>query len=259
MALRRIGGRGGGGRTGGVTAPVAPARRVPWRHGITALRIRRLVGAVLLAAAAGTAVEALLPEDDVRTPSVLAAATDLPAGHVLAADDLVPVALPDDLVPAGALDPSHADGVAGRRLAGPVGAGEVVTGVRLAGRGLLAGQPAGTVALAVPVLPASADLVRPGDDVAVLTSATDPLTGALLSPDDPATRGATVGDLTAPGAPAPRAVVLDVPAAAAAGALGGVGASAGDGVVVLAVSATDAQQLAQAAAGGPPVVLAVLP
>jgi Flp pilus assembly protein CpaB len=99
--------------------------------------------------------------------SVVVAATDLPAGHSLARADLHVARWPSSLRPAGArAAPST---LIGRRLAGPVGAGEAVTPTRLFGSGLTTGLPRGAVAAAVPLDdPRSADLVRAGDHLDLL-------------------------------------------------------------------------------------------
>ncbi|MEJ5912860.1 SAF domain-containing protein [Pseudokineococcus sp. 1T1Z-3] len=218
---------------------LVPWRR-PWRGG--ARRLRHGAAALLLAVAAGLAVHALQPGGAEGGPLLVSAVTDLPAGHVLGPDDVHPLSVPDVVAPDAAVAAGRTDDVVGRRLASPVRAGEVLTDVRLAGSDLLAGQPPGSVALALTVLPASAALVRPGDAVLVLTADVDPL-------------GGDVGRAT--GRP-PRAVVVDVPAVAAPGlGLGDAAPPTGD-VVVLALDEADAADLA-AAASGAPVVLALLP
>jgi len=61
--------------------------------------------------------------------------------------------------------------VVGRRLAGPVGSGEPITGTRLVGRDLAAGLSGQDVATAVPLADAHAvELVRPGDRVELLSA-----------------------------------------------------------------------------------------
>ncbi|WP_299038806.1 SAF domain-containing protein [uncultured Pseudokineococcus sp.] len=206
---------------------------------------RRLLAALLVAAAAGTAVEALRPAPPDRGAQVVAVAADLPAGHVVRTDDLVPLAVPPDVVPDGAL--GAPDAAVGRRLVAAVRAGELVTDARLGGSGLLVGAPAGAVAVGVPLPAASAGLVAPGDAVLVLAAPADPLLAAAGS---------------APGADvlAPRAVVLDVPGAATGGGVGPLGgALPGDGVVVLAVTREEARSVAAAVTGGAGVSLALLP
>ncbi len=100
------------------------------------------------------------------------AARDLPAGHVLAADDVRTVSVPQSAVPSGALSAP-----AGAVLASPLRRGEAVTDVRTVSPALARAQPGGT---ALPLrLPDAgvADLLRPGDEVDLL--ATDPDDGSV--------------------------------------------------------------------------------
>lgn len=129
---------------------------------------RRLLAGILVALAAGIAVDAVAVPGPPGV-AVVTAAADLGAGTVLGAGDLVVVQVPADLLPDGALGANDARG---RALATPVRRGEVVTDARLVGAGLLAGQPAGTVAVPVrPSDPAVAALLRPGDRVRVVAGA----------------------------------------------------------------------------------------
>jgi Flp pilus assembly protein CpaB len=109
---------------------------------------------------------------------VVVAAHDLPAGHQLTGRDLAVRHWPAPLRPAGARgDPAA---LAGRRLAGPVGSGEPITGTRLMGADLAAGLPPRLVAAAVPLPDEHAvELVRPGDRVDLLEAdrPVDPLAG----------------------------------------------------------------------------------
>ena len=100
---------------------------------------------------------------------LLVSARTLPAGHVLAAHDLRRVRWPAANRPAGArADPA---GVVGRRLAGPVGVGEPITGTRLVGRDLSTGLSGDVVAAAVPLAdPHATELLRPGDRVELLST-----------------------------------------------------------------------------------------
>ena len=111
----------------------------------------------------------------VRTVAVLAAATDLPAGTVLAAADLTRTDLPAPLAPDGASRPGTE--LTGRVLAAPVRRGEVLTDVRVVGPGLWSQVPPGQVAAPVRLADlAVATLLHAGDRVDVL--ATDTATGA---------------------------------------------------------------------------------
>ncbi len=136
-------------------------------------RRRALLAGGLVAAAVATALPQLAPPAPPGR-SVLAAARDLPAGTVLSAADLVRVAVPTALAPAGVLDAPAA--AVGRLVAGPVRRGEPLTDVRLLGAGLLAAldDPAGTVATPVRLAdPAGAALLSAGDVVDVLAAAAD--------------------------------------------------------------------------------------
>jgi Flp pilus assembly protein CpaB len=124
----------------------------------------------LLAALAGfLGVTALTPRGAAAPglPTVVAA-HDVPSGVVLGADDLVveprpPVQRPDTAV-------SEVDAVIGEVLAAPLSAREVLTSSRLRGPGMLAGQPAGTVAMSVPVLDPQAAGVTAGSRVDLYAS-----------------------------------------------------------------------------------------
>ena len=198
-------------------------RRGLWRRAVT----RRLLAAGL---AAGTVLGCLAVA---RTPDggprvdVVVAARGLPAGHELEAADLVVASRPADYAPGGA--PSSASSLVGRRLAGPVTAGEVMTDGRVVGAGLLAGRPANEVAAHVSVADRAAlAMVRAGVSVDIITGT-----------------GATV---------AHSATVLAVGPAASTGA-GGLAAVAGlpEAGLVVAVTPDVASRLAGAArdeAGG---------
>lgn len=130
---------------------------------------RRWLAAVLVATAVFAALRALAPPHP-ATVDVAVAARPLPAGTVLAADDLTTVAFPPDLAPDGL-----GDDLVGRALASAVNAGEPVTDVRLVGPALSRARPGEQ---AVPVrLPDAgmAALLRPGDTVDLLS--TDPASG----------------------------------------------------------------------------------
>lgn len=132
-------------------------------------RFRVLLASGLAAAAVAAGLTAAAPPAAAGV-EVLTATRDLAAGVALTSDDVVATALPDALVPSGALvDPAL---VVGRFVAGPVRRGEPLTDVRLLGAGLLDGGSQ----VAVPVRvaePATAALVRAGDRVDVLSAAPD--------------------------------------------------------------------------------------
>ncbi|RBY74453.1 Flp pilus assembly protein CpaB [Geodermatophilus sp. TF02-6] len=181
------------------------------------LHTARQVFAALLAAAA--LLLALRPDPaPARAPEtvpVVVAAADLPPGAVLTAGDLTVARYPPGLRPGGvAADPAA---LAGQVLAGGVRAGEPVTDAGLVGAGLTAQLRDGQVA--APVRPADlavSALVRPGDRVDVL--ATPP--------------GAGRAEVVAAGA-----LVLAAPGPD----------DADDGLLLLAVDAGTAAQLAAAA------------
>lgn len=118
-------------------------------------RKRRLLAAAALCAAAGVAVEALLPHEP-TTVEVVAASADLPVGTVLTADQLALIRVPEAAVPEHSF--ASPELVAGQQLATPLYAGDVLAQNFLVGSGLLAGSPKGTVA--VPLRPADASTVQ---------------------------------------------------------------------------------------------------
>lgn len=145
-----------------LTAITRPVRRA-------VLRRRRLLAAALAGIAVATGIHAATAPPPPRV-RLLVAARDLPAGIVLAGDDLTEVAFSPDAVP-----DDVAAAPVGRVLAAPLRRGEAVTDVRLVGPGLAEGYPGVT---AVPVRlpdPAMVDLLRVGDRVDLL--ATDPQGG----------------------------------------------------------------------------------
>ena len=135
-------------------------------------RHRVLLAAGLAAGAVAAGLTAVLPPPESQV-QVLTAARDLPAGAVLAPDDVVVALVPGVLLPAGALV-GPADAV-GRLIAGPVRRGETLTDVRLLGAGLLRQQP-GSVAAPVRIGDADTlELLRVGDRIDIL--AADPQRG----------------------------------------------------------------------------------
>ena len=140
-------------------------RRGAWRRRVA----RRLLSAALAATAVlGCVAVARTPEGGAQA-RVLVVVRDLPTGHQLGAADVVEQSRPTGFAPAHAL--GRTGSVTGQRLAGPVGAGEVLTAGRLLGPGLLAGRPAGEVAMHVAVAdPGAVAMVRPGDRVDLLSA-----------------------------------------------------------------------------------------
>ena len=203
-----------------------------WRAGPSRVlaRHRRLVAALMLAIAAGIAVDAAAAEAPPGLP-VVAAATDLPAGAVLSAGDVTAAQAPPELVPDGSADVGS---VVGRRLGAPLRRGELVTDAALLGPGLLVGQPAGSVAVPVrPSDPPPPGLVRPGDRVRVLA-------GPAPSAVDAFGTGSGPADVVVASA-----TVLAVPDDGDAGLLGGEASA----VLLLAVTGAEALALATASDG----------
>ena len=194
-----------------------PRLRRP-RHPVALLR-QTAAGLLLLAAL----VLALRPDPhppaaapEPATVPVVTAARDLPAGTVLADDDLTVRPVPVDMVPTGvSADPVD---LLGRVLAGLLRAGEAVTDVRLVGPGLWSQVPPGQVATPVRLADlAVSGLLRAGDRVDVLATAADGGTTEVV---------------------AAAALVLTVP----------TGAEQDPGLLVLAVPPETATRLAGAAA-----------
>lgn len=130
---------------------------------------RRPLAALCLGLAVAAAVHAVSAPAP-PTVEVLSAVRDLPAGAVLAGDDVQLVALPPDAVPDG----STTDAV-GRTLAAPLRAGEPITDVRLVGADLAAAHPAlSTLPVRLPDA-GLADLLEAGDRIDLI--ATDPQAG----------------------------------------------------------------------------------
>lgn len=132
----------------------------------TVLHHRRPVAGLLAGLAVVTAVQASAAPAE-RTVPVLVAAHDLAPGTVLDPADLTTRAFRPGSVPSGTL---HLGAAVGRRLVGPVRAGEPLTDVRLLDEALLARYP-GTSA--VPVRLGDADaaaLLRVGDRVTLLAA-----------------------------------------------------------------------------------------
>ncbi|MFC7496430.1 MULTISPECIES: SAF domain-containing protein [unclassified Nocardioides] len=159
----------------------------------TLLARRRLLAAVLTGVAVAAGLHATAAEPPTRV-AVLVAARDLPAGTVLARDDVRRAEFAPGSVPDGV-----ADSPAGRTLAAPLRAGEPVTDVRLVGPALTDGYP-GLVAVPVRLPDAGmAGLLRVGDRVDLVSA--DPQGGSaevvadavpvLALPDTPAEVGAT--------------------------------------------------------------------
>ena len=153
-------------------APLATVRR-GWRR---VLARRRPLAALCAALAVLTAVQAASTEPHPST-GVLVAASDLPGGGTVTAEDVTVAPYRADTLPAGTL--ATPDLAVGRVLAAPVRRGEPLTDLRLVAPGLLEGYP-GLVATPVRVADAaSVALLRVGDRVDLV--AADP-EGRTASP-----------------------------------------------------------------------------
>src|SRR6478736_2686865 len=125
---------------------------------------RRLLAGLLTAVAVAVGLQATTAPPPAEVP-VLVAARDLPAGTVVASDDVHRVGFAPGSVPGG-----RADDPVGRTLAGPLRAGEPLTDVRLVGPALTDGYP-GLVAVPVRLPDAGmAGLLRVGDRIDLVSA-----------------------------------------------------------------------------------------
>lgn len=124
---------------------------------------RRLVAAVL----AGLAVLAALSSlrQSPAGHDVLVARHDLVSGHVVGAGDVRPASVPPGTAPAHVLTVEQ---VVGRRVAGPMRAGEPMTDYRVVGPGPLAGYGDDAVLTTIRVDRADVAAVTVGDRVDVV-------------------------------------------------------------------------------------------
>ncbi|MDE0775939.1 MAG: SAF domain-containing protein [Nocardioides sp.] len=186
---------------GGRATARARLDRARWGVRRAVLRRRRLLAALLSAAAVWAGLSAASPEPEVTVP-VLVAAHDLPAGVTIGPDDLETVAFRPGSEPSGAI--GSVTDVAGRLLAAPLSTGEPVTAVRLVGADLARAHPGRR---AVPVRlpdPGMVTLLEVGDLIDLI--ATDPEQGDVstvahavpvlaLPRDDEAGSGVTASGL----------------------------------------------------------------
>jgi Flp pilus assembly protein CpaB len=127
---------------------------------------RRLLAAVCAALAVLAALSAVRQAP--QTEQVLVARHDLASGQVIGRDDIRTAAVPPAAVPGHVLS---RDDAVGRRVAGPMRAGEALTDVRLIGPGSLAGHGDGAVFTTIRVDRADATAIRVGDRVDVVAVA----------------------------------------------------------------------------------------
>lgn len=184
------------------------------------MRHRRAISAVLAGLAALLIVRIAAPAVAATVP-VVVAAHDLAAGTRVAGSDVQIRHFPPGVVPVRAA--TTLGEVVGEVVAGPMRAGEPVTDRRLLGSALLDGLPAGRVAAPVRLQDGdSARLLQPGDAITVYAAAGD---------------GASYASVVVQ-----RTRVVTIPA---------VDDGQQGGLVVLAVTASEAAALAQAAATAP--------
>jgi pilus assembly protein CpaB len=145
---------------------LGPGRRPSWQR----TRLRRVVSAALVAAAAWLALSAFLPQPAPRGVPIVVVAQDLMPGHVLTAGDLAVADWPKDLSPTGAF--TEPVGLVGKALGAGMSRGEPVTAARVRGPGLLTGALPGLVAAHVRLAdPAMAAMAAPGDHVDLISPA----------------------------------------------------------------------------------------
>lgn len=149
---------------------LGPPRKGSRRHLARRARLRRVAAAVLVALAAFVGVSAFAAPRvaSAGVPTVIVV-RPLTVGAVITRNDVDLVDRPAAHRPETAY--AAYEQVVGRVLASPVAAREVLTTQRLAGAGLLVGQPAGRVAMTVPVIDPAATGVRPGSRVDLYATA----------------------------------------------------------------------------------------
>lgn len=205
---------------------------------------RRVLALACLLLAVVTALSARHEKPPIGADSaVLVAAHDLAAGARLSTADVRVQAWPATLRPPAAR--SRPAEVVGRRLAGPIRAGEAITSTRLAGSGLTLGLPASLQAVPVQITgAASLSLVHVGDSI-------DLLAGDALSADMRAPRSARVL------AQRVRVLAVAVPPPDGGGSSYGADGGMDGGSLGLIVAADRATALRIAAAADRPVLATV--
>lgn len=194
----------------------ATLRRLGYRH-------RRTLAALCTFVAVLAALHVLAPPR-IEGVAVLTAASDLPAGTVLAATHLRPSSLPPDAVPADAAR-TPAD-LVGQTLTGPVSARSVLTASTVATGQRLA-RP-GHVVIALPLTDAAlAPLVRPGASLDLFDAAGKRVAQGVRVIASPDAAGSGPGSLGG----SSRAALIEVPPEVATTV-----ATAGSGGLTIAVS-----------------------
>jgi Flp pilus assembly protein CpaB len=206
---------------------------------------RRWIAAVLVAGAVAFGLEAVAPPPAPVT-QIVVAANDLSPGTMLSGNDLRLVDWPVALAPDTAA--TSITELVGHTLAAGLSRGEPVTRMRLVGPTLASavlesGRVATPVRLADPTVAA---LLHPGDRV--------DLVAAQAGSSDPVSGGTAPADARVV---APAALVLSVVQPDQAGSVLVGGATTASGLLVVAVSRTEALGLARASLLGPLSVLLV--
>jgi Flp pilus assembly protein CpaB len=143
---------------------------------VPSLRLARPVRLGLACCCLALAALSALGERPVRAApqaTVVLARHALPAGHRLVLRDLRVTRWPRALAPPSAL--RSATAAAGRRIAGPLLAGEVVTTARLVGPDLSAGLPSDVQAVPIRAQADAADFVGAGDRVDLYAAGRGPV------------------------------------------------------------------------------------
>ena len=178
----------------------------------TVLARRRPLAGLCAAVAVAAALQANAAPPPARR-MVLTAAHDLPGGVVVGSSDLLRTPFAPDSVPAGAL--ADAAVAVGRTTAGPMRAGEPLTGARLMTSSLLEGYP-GLVAVPVRIGdPGAVRLLRVGDRIDVLAADPQAKTSAAVVGRDVPVLAVPRADDSTPGLTNGALVVLGLPPSAA--------------------------------------------
>ncbi|MCU1657998.1 MAG: Conserved secreted protein of unknown function, putative domain [Pseudonocardiales bacterium] len=152
-----------------------------WPRRLAALACLLLAGASALTARGQAAART----GAAPSSPVVVSARALSVATMLTARDLAVARWPRDILPGNEFaDPQR---LIGRRLAGPLGAGEAVTTTRLVGADLALGLRPGEVAAPVSVPAEVASFVRSGDRVDVLAAPPADGLDATTAPRRPAT------------------------------------------------------------------------
>jgi pilus assembly protein CpaB len=205
-------------------------------------RYRRLLIAGLIPIAVVVEFGRLAPRPPPTHP-VVTAARDLPLGEVLTAADLRVLAVPPAEVPSGAVIDVRS--VVGQQLSGPLRRGEPLTDVRL-DDGPLRRPAAGLVSAPIRLADSqAAQLLRPGERIDVLAASTA-VGGGGASGSGGGSDDGRVGGVGSAVVVAADVIVVAIPVAATAAPTQVADVGVEGALVVLATTATQARQLAQA-------------